>query len=313
MTQSTAKIIRIGTRASPLALAQSEQVREALLAAHPELEAEQVVLIPMKTTGDNIQSRKLEDIGGKGLFTKEIEEALLDGRVDMAVHSMKDMPTQLPNGLEIKCVLQREDARDAFISPHAASLEALPHGARFGTASLRRGAQILHLRPDMKLVPLRGNVETRLRKLNEGECDATMLAMAGLNRLDMAHVATLALPVDTCLPAVAQGAVGVETRAGDAEINRLLHALNHVPTLTAITAERAMLEMLDGSCRTPIAAYATLDGDNMHLDGLIAKPDGSVTHRNQTNGLVRNLSEAYELGAELGAKLKALAGPRFLQ
>jgi len=305
------RAINIGTRGSPLALAQAEMTKAALLAAHPELRPENVTIVPIKTTGDKVQDRTLSEIGGKGLFTKEIEEALLDSRIDLAVHSMKDMPTFLPAGLVIAAMLEREDPRDVLISPVADSIESLPQGAVVGTASLRRQAQLLALRPDLKVQPLRGNVGTRLDKLARGEAAATLLALAGLKRLGRADAATAILSTDAFLPAVAQGAIGIEIRESDARIQALVAAINHQPTTIAVTAERAMLAVLDGSCRTPIAAYAEIFGTALRLRGLIALPDGTESHRAEDTGNA-SLEGAAALGRALGEKLKALAGPNFL-
>ena len=304
-------LINIGTRGSPLALAQAELTKTALLAAHPELKAESVTIVPIRTTGDKVQDRTLSEIGGKGLFTREIEEALLDGRVDLAVHSMKDMPTFLPPGLVIAAMLEREDPRDVLISPVADSVETLPRGAIVGTASLRRQAQGLALRPDLKVQPLRGNVGTRLDKLARGEAAATLLALAGLKRLGRADAATAILSTDAFLPAVAQGAIGIEIREKDARIEALVAPINHGPTAIAVTAERAMLAVLDGSCRTPIAAHAEISGTRLRLRGLIALPDGSESHRAEETGTA-TLEGAAALGRALGERLKALAGPHFL-
>lgn len=303
--------IRIGTRASKLALAQSEEVKARLLAAYPQMQAEQFEIVPMSTTGDAIQDRTLSEIGGKGLFTKEIEDALMDGTVDIAVHSMKDMPTALPQGLVIPCLLEREDPRDAFISNTSVGVDALPLYAVIGTASLRRGAQLKAHRPDLEIVPIRGNVQTRLRKLKEGHCDATLLAVAGLKRLDMADVITTALPESICLPAVAQGAIGVECRADNHALIAWLSAIHHQDTALCVTAERAFLAELDGSCRTPIAGLATRDGDSLRLEGLIAKPDGKTVHRDSIT-CPAMLEEAEKAGRELGQRLLARAGRHFL-
>jgi hydroxymethylbilane synthase len=303
--------INIGTRGSPLALAQAEMTKAALLAAHPALQAEDIAILPIKTTGDKVQDRTLSEIGGKGLFTKEIEEALLDGRVDLAVHSMKDMPTFLPEGLVIASMLEREDPRDVLISPVADSIATLPRGAVVGTASLRRQAQLLALRPDLKVQPLRGNVGTRLDKLARGEAAATLLALAGLKRLGRADAATAILSTEQMLPAVAQGAIGIEIRANDARAAALVRSITHEPTMIAVAAERACLAVLDGSCRTPIAAYAEIFGTELRLRGLIALPDGSESHRAEDTGNA-TLEGAATLGRALGERLKALAGPNFL-
>ena len=249
--------LRIGTRGSPLALAQAREVR-ARLAAALGWSADRITIEPIRTTGDMIRDRPLSEAGGKGLFTKEIEEALLAGAVDLAVHSAKDMPTLLPAGLMIAAVLPREDARDVFISRKAGALGDLPAGATVGTASLRRQALVKHRRRDLAVVPLRGNVETRLRKLEAGEVDATVLALAGLRRLGLAAAATAVLAVDEFLPAVGQGVIAIEARAGDARVCQLLDAVNHADTAIALAAERAFLAELDGSCRTPIAGHATV-------------------------------------------------------
>jgi hydroxymethylbilane synthase len=309
--QPERRVLKIGTRGSPLALIQAELTRAALLAAHPSLVAGEVEIVPIKTTGDNVQDRTLAAIGGKGLFTKEIEEALRDGRIDLAVHSMKDMPTVLPEGLEIGAMLEREDARDALISPVADSIAALPQGAVVGTASLRRQAQVLLLRPDLDIRPLRGNVGTRLDKLARGEAAATLLALAGLKRLGKATAATAVLGIDEMLPAVAQGAIGIERRIDDARMSALLSAIDHAPTTIAVAAERAMLAVLDGSCRTPIAGHATISGTTLRLRGLIALPDGTESHVAEDSGNATP-EGAVELGRAVGERLKSLAGPDFL-
>ena len=300
--------ITIGTRGSPLALAQAELARAALGAAHPEL-AGAIEIAVIKTTGDRIQDRPLATAGGKGLFTKEIEEALLDGRVDIAVHSMKDMPTRLPDGLEITCLLEREDPRDALICRRAKDLADLEPGAVVGTASLRRQAQVRRRRPDLEVASLRGNVETRLRKLADGVVDATLLAYAGLSRLGLTERITTLIEVADMLPALAQGAIAVEQRAADRRVQALLAPLNHLPTATCIAAERAFLAQLDGSCRTPIAGLAQLDrnGDLM-IAGEILRPDGSETFRTTRQG---RAADAAAIGADAGAELKRRAGPDF--
>lgn len=305
-------VLRIGTRASKLAIAQSEEVKKRLLAAYPDMKPEQFEIVPMTTTGDAIQDKTLNEIGGKGLFTKEIEDALLDGSVDIAVHSMKDMPTILPEGLTIACLLEREDPRDAFISNNAAGVDALPLYAVIGTASLRRGAQLKAHRPDLEIIPLRGNVQTRLRKLGEGMCDATLLAVAGLKRLGMEEVITTPLPISVCLPAVAQGAIGVECRTDRPELVEWLTAIHHADTALCLTAERSFLAELDGSCRTPIAGLATLHDNNaLTLEGLIAKPDGTAVHRDRITCAARP-EDAAAAGKELGQRLLARAGRHFL-
>lgn len=303
--------VRIGTRGSPLALAQAEMVKAALATAHAALSGDAAVeIVIIKTTGDQIQDRALSEIGGKGLFTKEIEEALLADTIDLAVHSMKDVPTHLPDGLEICCLLEREDPRDVLISRSGNSIATLPQGAVIGSASLRRQAQLLALRPDLKVVNLRGNVGTRLAKLAKGDADATLLALAGLKRLGKADVATAILDMTEMLPAVAQGAIGIEIRAADRRMRDLLTPLHHAETEIAVAAERACLAELEGSCRTPIAAYAHLAADGrLHLRALIAKPDGSAVHRDERTGPA---ADAAQLGRDSGRHLKSLAGPDFL-
>jgi hydroxymethylbilane synthase len=302
-----ATTIRIGTRGSPLALAQAAEVRTRLEAAHgPGRHAFEVRVI--KTTGDRIQDRPLAEAGGKGLFTKELEEALLAGEIDLAVHSMKDMPTLLPAGLTIACLLPREDVRDAFISRKVASLMDLPTGAVMATSSLRRQAQVLHVRPDLKVVPMRGNVETRLRKLEESVADATLLACAGLRRLGLADRITSAIPMDQMLPAVAQGAIGVEIRSGDETMAELLSPINDESTALAVTAERAFLARLEGSCRTPIAGLAELSGDRLVFRGMILTPDGREAHATRRDG---RPEEALRMAEDAAAELLAKAGPHF--
>jgi hydroxymethylbilane synthase len=278
-----ARKVRIGTRGSPLALAQAREVERRLAAVHGA-GAPQFEIRAISTTGDRIQNRQLSEAGGKGLFTKEIEEALLAGEVDIAVHSMKDMPTELPPGLTVRCFLPREDVRDAFISTKANTLLDLPPGAIVATSSLRREAQVRHLRPDLTVVPMRGNVETRLRKLAEGQADATLLAMAGLKRLGLTDCITAPVPVDQMLPAAAQGAIGVETRTGDASMAEVLAAINHQPTALAVIAERAFLARLEGSCRMPIAALGELAGGRFKFRGMILTPDGSEAYATQRDG-----------------------------
>jgi len=307
MAQPPQPVIRIGTRGSPLALAQAAMVKAQLAAAHG-LAEDTVAIVVIRTTGDAIQDRPLADVGGKGLFTKEIEQALIDGAVDLAVHSAKDMVTVLPEGLVLAACLPREDARDVFVSARAPSIAALPRGARLGTASLRRQAQVKMLRPDLDVVPLRGNVETRLRKLEEGVADATILALAGLKRLGLAGRATAVLDPQEFLPAVGQGAIAVETRADDHRTRRLVAAIDDTPTLTAVTAERAFLAELDGSCRTPIAGHARIAGDTLSFRGLIATPDGRRSFETTRQGAA---ADAAALGADAGRELKARGGAAF--
>jgi hydroxymethylbilane synthase len=301
--------LRIGTRGSPMALAQAGIVRDRLAAAHPELAAPGALeVVVIRTTGDAVQDRTLAAIGGKGLFTKEIEEALLARTIDLAVHSMKDVATWLPPGLEIACLLPRDDPRDAFLSPRAPTLAALSAGSVVGTASLRRQAQVLQRRPDLRVVPLRGNAGTRMRKLAAGECDATLLALAGLQRLGETQAIASVLSTAEMLPAVAQGAIGVECRADDQRVRDALVPLHHEPTATCIAAERALLAALDGSCKTPIAALATLTGTIVSLDALVIRPDGTASHRTARRG---STVDAARLGVDAGAELKRLAGPGF--
>ena len=302
MTQSSATpLLRIGTRGSPLALAQAHEVQARLAAAHG-LEAGAIEIRVIRTSGDRIQDRPLSEAGGKGLFTKEIEEELKAEEIDLAVHSSKDVPTFLPDGLVLAAFLRREDVRDAFVSPRAAGLRELAAGAVVGTASLRRQAQVLRLRPDLKVVPFRGNVQTRLRKLADGEVDATLLALAGLKRLGRPEVATSVLSLDDFLPAVGQGAIAVETRGGDKRVRQYLAALDDADTATALAAERAFLAALDGSCRTPIAGHAWIEDGRLHLRGLVLRPNGSEAYETSRSG---DRAEAAELGAEAGAELKA--------
>ena len=301
--------LRIGTRGSPLALAQAEQVKTQLTEAFPDLAAVLEIVV-IKTTGDAITDRPLADAGGKGLFTKEIDDAMLDDSIDLAVHSMKDVPTWLPDGIVLPCMLEREDPRDAFISEKATSLDGLDEGAVVGTASLRRQAQVLARRPDLKVVSFRGNVKTRLKKLSDGDVDATLLAQAGLNRLGRADVATSVIETTDMLPAVGQGAIGITCRGDDRKALHFLGALNHTETVARVTSERALLEVLDGSCRTPIAALAEIAGDRLTLRGMIAKPDGSEVLETTLSGSVAN---AEGIGQDAGHDLLDRAGPNFLE
>lgn len=282
-----AQPLKIGTRGSPLALWQAHETRRCLMAAFdlPEAAFEIVVI---KVTGDQILDKPLKEIGGKGLFTREIEEALLDGSIDIAVHSMKDMPTAQPDGLILNCYLERQDVRDGFVSPGCASLNDLPQGAVVGSSSLRRRAQLKLRRPDLQLVEFRGNVQTRMRKLEEGVAVATFLAMAGLNRLGMAHVARSAIAPEEMLPAVAQGAIGIERRTDDARMAWMLDAIHDGPTGLRLAAERAFLARLDGSCETPIAGLAVLDGQTLWLRGEILRPDGTESISGELHGPVED-------------------------
>ncbi|WP_026783779.1 hydroxymethylbilane synthase [Pleomorphomonas koreensis] len=299
------KPIRLGTRGSPLALAQANEVRDRLLAAWGA-GAPEVEIVTISTAGDRIQDRPLSEVGGKGLFTEEIEAGLTSGALDIAVHSSKDMPTVLPAGLTLAHFLPREDARDAFVSLKYTSLAEMPAGAVVGTASLRRAAIVRRLRPDLAIVPYRGNVQTRLRKLVEGVADATLLAVAGLKRLGRLDVATDILDIETFPPAVGQGAIGIESRIDDARVADLLAPIHHAPTAMALAAERAYLARLDGSCRTPIAGYATVTGARVDLHGLILTPDGRVAHEGRESG-----DDPVAVGDRLGARLAVLAGPGF--
>jgi hydroxymethylbilane synthase len=266
--------LKIGTRGSPLALAQAYETRDRLAAAF-DLPEDAFEVVKIKTTGDAVLDRPLKEIGGKGLFTREIEQALIDGGIDIAVHSMKDMPSEQPPGLTLDTYLPREDMRDAFVSPHHAGLAALPEGTVVGTSSLRRRAQLLWRRPDLSVVEFRGNVQTRLRKLEDRVADATFLAMAGLRRLEMTHVARGPIAPEDMLPAVAQGAIGIERREDDARTAEMLAAIHDAPTATLLGAERAFLATLDGSCDTPIAGLAEVEGGTIRLRGEILRPDGS--------------------------------------
>jgi hydroxymethylbilane synthase len=298
--------LRIATRGSPMALRQTALVRDRLVSLYPELATDGALeIVPVRTSGDRVQDRLLAEIGGKGLFTKEIEEALLAGHVDLAVHSLKDMETWLPAGLAIGCVLPRDDPRDALLARPAKRLADLPPGARIGTASLRRRAQLLLRRPDLAVAPIRGNAGTRLKKLADGEFDAIVLALCGLERLDQAHLASEVLPCEVMLPAVGQGALAIECRAADAALRQLLAPLHDPNTAACIGAERAMLAALDGSCRTPIAGLATLDGDRLILDGLLLKPDGGGEIRGRETGAI---DEAERIGGALGGELRRRAG-----
>ena len=305
----TAPLLRLGTRGSKLALTQAGLVRDALAAAIPALAAPDAIeIVAIRTTGDAIQDRPLAEAGGKGLFVKEIEEALLAGRIDAAVHSMKDMPTAQPPGLAIAAFLPREDARDVLIAGEVQCIADLKRGAVVGTSALRRKAQLLHRRPDLQIVNLRGNVDTRLAKLKAGAADATLLALAGLKRLGL--VTGTPVPEEEILPAVGQGAVCIECRSDNHKLHEWLAAIDHVPTATCISAEHAMLAVLDGSCRTPIAGHAVLEaGDTLYLRGLIVKPDGSELVATERRGPA---ADAERLGRDVGEELKRRGGPGFL-
>ncbi len=302
-----AQPLKIGTRGSPLALWQAHEVRRCLMEAFalPEAAFEIVVI---KVMGDQVQDKALREIGGKGLFTREIEEALLDGGIDIAVHSMKDMPTLQPEGLVLDCYLKRADVRDAFVSPRYGSIAELPRGATVGSSSLRRRAQLALRRPDLRLVEFRGNVQTRMRKLEEGVADATFLAMAGLTRLGMLSVARGAIAPEEMMPAVAQGAIGVERRVDDARVAAMLVAVHHEETGLRLAAERAFLLRLDGSCQTPIAGLAVVEGEEVWLRGEILRPDGSASVAGERRGPV---DQGAEVGRALAEELLERAGPGF--
>jgi hydroxymethylbilane synthase len=299
--------LRIGTRGSPLALAQAQEARDRLMAAH-ELPAAAFAVVPIRTAGDRVQDRPLGELGGKGLFTREIEEALAAGAIDIAVHSMKDMPARQPAGLAITCYLPREDPRDAFVSLEAAGLADLPAGSVTGTSSLRRRAQVLHRRPDLRVVEFRGNVQTRLRKLADGVASATFLAMAGLRRLGLDSVARTPIEPDDMLPAIAQGAIGIEQRLADDRVAALLRPIHDAATGHRLAAERALLAGLDGSCLTPIAGLAELHEGRLTLRAEILRPDGSESLAHAVAG---DIADAAALGAEAAAVLRGRAGPGF--
>ncbi|WP_195759891.1 hydroxymethylbilane synthase [Paracoccus sp. S-4012] len=303
------KPLRIGTRGSALALAQANETRDRLAEAH-DLPTEAFEIVIIRTTGDRILDRSLREIGGKGLFTREIEQALGDGEIDIAVHSMKDMPVLQPEGLVIDCILPREDPRDAFVSHRFESLASMPAGMVVGSSSLRRRAQVALRRHDLKLVEFRGNVQTRLKKLEDGVADATFLAMAGLSRLDQRDVARGPVEVAEMLPAVAQGAIGVERRANDDLTAMLLTPINHAPSAVRVAAERAYLARLDGSCETPIAGLCEIEADGgLWLRGEILRPDGSDAITGERRG---SQSDAMAMGDDLAAELLERAGPDFM-
>ncbi len=305
--QTKDSVLRIGTRGSELALWQANEVRAQLLAAHGA-NAPQIEIIVISTKGDRVQDRALSEIGGKGLFTQEIEEQLSDGRIDLAVHSSKDMPTTLPDGLELSCFLKREHVCDAFLSLSAGSLDALPKGAVVGSSSLRRKALLLRNRPDLDVVGFRGNVGTRLQKLADGVAEATLLAEAGLRRLGLEKHITAVLDRDSFPPAPGQGAVCIETRIGDMATLAKLAPINHKPTHTMLNCERAFLGGLDGSCRTPIAGNARLSGDKLYFHGMILTPDGVDAHEIRLEG---TMGDAVAIGAEAADRLRETAGARF--
>ena len=299
--------LKIGTRGSPLALAQAHETRDRLARAF-DLPQDAFDIVVIKTTGDRIIDRPLQEIGGKGLFTREIEDALLTGHIDIAVHSMKDMPVLQPEGLLLDTYLPREDVRDAFISPALTGIAELPEAAIVGTSSLRRRAQLLSRRPDLNVVEFRGNLQTRLKKLEDGVASCTFLAMAGLNRLRMEDVPKTAIDPDDMLPAVAQGAIGIERRAEDRRAAEMLAAVHDIPTGKRLAAERAFLAELDGSCETPIAGLAELTGDGLRLRGEVLRPDGSEAHADEVSGPI---SDGPEMGRQLARTLLEKAGPGF--
>ncbi|MGR3480774.1 hydroxymethylbilane synthase [Salipiger marinus] len=308
---SPAQPLRIGTRGSPLALAQAHETRDRLATAFG-LPPTAFAIVVIKTTGDDramiAADRPLKEIGNKGLFTKEIEEALLSGAIDIAVHSMKDMPVLQPEGLMLDCYLPREDVRDAFISPGFGGIADLPAGTVVGTSSLRRRAQLLHRRPDLQVVEFRGNLQTRLKKLEDGVAACSFLAMAGLNRMGLSGPHMTAIPPEEMLPAVAQGAIGIERREADARVAEMLAAIHDAPTDRRLAAERAFLATLDGSCETPIAGLAELDGDSLHLRGQILSPDGRRAFAGDRRGSV---GDGAAMGRDLARTLLAEAGPDF--
>ncbi|MBE9637443.1 hydroxymethylbilane synthase [Salipiger mangrovisoli] len=303
--------LKIGTRGSPLALAQAHETRDRL-AAHFDLPAEAFEIVVIKTTGDDramiAADRPLKEIGNKGLFTKEIEEQLLSGGIDIAVHSMKDMPTEQPEGLILDCYLPREDVRDCFISPAHSAIAELPEGTVVGTSSLRRRAQLLHRRPDLQVVEFRGNVQTRLKKLEDGVAACSFLAMAGLNRMNMTGEHMTPIDPEDMLPAVAQGAIGIERRTADGRAAAMLDAIHDRPTQARLDAERSFLRTLDGSCETPIAGLALLDGDTLWLRGEILRPDGTEALSGERRGPI---AEGARMGADLARELLERAGEGF--
>lgn len=302
-----ARPLKIGTRGSPLALAQAHETRRRLMAMF-DLPDEAFEIVVITTTGDRVQDRPLKELGGKGLFTREIEDDLLTGFIDIAVHSMKDMPVLQPAGLVLDCYLPREDPRDAFVSLDNGALTDLPAGSTVGTSSLRRRAQLLHRRPDLNVVEFRGNVQTRLKKLNAGVAAATFLAMAGLNRLAVRKVPFKAISTQDMLPAVAQGAIGIERRADDSRVANLLSAIHDPETGQRLAAERAFLAALDGSCQTPIAGLAELDGNTLRLRGEILRTDGSEAHSDDQTAPIE---DGAELGRSMAEGLLAKAGDGF--
>ncbi|MEJ2760205.1 MAG: hydroxymethylbilane synthase [Gammaproteobacteria bacterium] len=299
--------LRIVTRRSPLALWQANHVHEKLRSLHPELAVE---VIGVSTEADRFQNKSLASMGGKGAFIKELEQALLSGRADLAVHSMKDVTVEMPEDLALPVILRREDPGDAFVSNHYASLEELPAGARVGTSSLRRRCQIMHARQDLEVCDIRGNVGTRLRKLDEGSYDALVLAASGLHRLALGARITARLDTEQLLPAIGQGALGIETRHGDADVLSLLKALDDEETHICVSAERAVSRRLNGGCLAPVAGFAELRGDRVHIAALVGRPDGTELIRDTISGPA---DEAEALGAELGERLLQQGADRILR
>jgi hydroxymethylbilane synthase len=294
----TSQELRIGTRGSQLALYQANWVKENLVQTYPHLK---VTLIKIKTTGDKIQDAPLAKIGGKGLFVKEIEEALLQKRIDLAVHSIKDVPTELPKGLHLSAITKREDPRDVFISKDGTLLKNLPQGAKIGTSSLRRQAQLLHFRDDFEMVPLRGNLDTRLKKLKTMNLDGIILAYAGVKRLGLEERITEIIPTEISLPAIGQGALGIESRIGDEEVEKKIRILNDPSSAVVISAERAFLKKLEGGCQVPIAAFGQIVGSTLQIDGMVGTIDGKKLIRHHIEG---SIEEAESLGIELARVLQ---------
>jgi len=299
--------LRIGTRGSPLALAQAYETRKRLTEALVVTE-ECFEIVVISTSGDRILDRPLKEVGGKGLFTKEIEQEMLDRNIDIAVHSMKDMPVEQPNGLTLGCYLPREDVRDAFVSSNFKNVSDLPSGSKVGTSSLRRKAQLKFSRPDLEVVEFRGNVQTRLKKLEDGIASCTFLAMAGLNRLGLGEVAKCAINPNEMLPAIAQGAIGIEWRKEDKQITDILKKIHHTETEQRLNAERAFLAELDGSCQTPIAGLAIIEGSSLKFTGQVLRTDGSECISETASC---SIEDGPELGKEMAQKILAQAGPKF--
>ena len=310
---SILKTLRIGTRGSLLALAQANEVKKTLQLAYPFfLDEGKIDIVKIKTTGDLNQNKALHELGGKGMFSKEIDRAMLKGDIDIAVHSLKDVETILPNGISLVAVLKREDPRDAMLSQCVSSLSELSKGSIIGTSSLRRQSQILSLYPHLKCVLFRGNIQTRLEKLKNNEVDATFLALAGLNRLGMSEHATEIFDPEIILPAVSQGTIGITCRANDLEIKNILSLINHEKTMTTVKCERSMLESLDGTCKTPIGGLAEIQDDgNIFLRGMVAYEDGSKVFKTSRKG---HAEDAEQIGFDTGCELRKLVGPKmFLQ